>query len=191
MWQGGSAMNPIVGTFLKAQLLLVSTLELTLRLGRVVIVRFVQSLGALGAGASEASDLATAASAVSVLSGAVLESRAIVQNDWLDLMRFQCYGIAQMFGSEYAWGQTVRSLCLLTPDTIDGILTVVTVLVIEYPVVNCACKLDKGDVLGTVNDICLRRPMPVESTLWMLQVSRPPPPGRPPPWQSPATACGT
>jgi hypothetical protein len=81
-------MNPIVGTFLKAQLLLVSTLELTLRLGRVVIVRFVQSLGALGAGASEASDLATAASAVSVLSGAVLESRAIVQNDWLDLMRF-------------------------------------------------------------------------------------------------------
>jgi hypothetical protein len=184
-------MNPIVGTFLKAQLLLVSTLELTLRLGRVVIVRFVQSLGALGAGASEASDLATAASAVSVLSGAVLESRAIVQNDWLDLMRFQCYGIAQMFGSEYAWGQTVRSLCLLTPDTIDGILTVVTVLVIEYPVVNCACKLDEGDVLGTVNDICLRRPMPVESTLWMLQVSRPPPPGRPPPWQSPATACGT
>ncbi len=40
-----------------------------------------------------------------------------------------------------------------------------------YPVVNCACKLDEGDVLGTVNDICLRRPMPVESTLWMLQVS--------------------
>ena len=91
-------MNPIVGTFLKAQLLLVSTLELTLRLGRVVIVRFVQSLGALGAGASEASDLATAASAVSVLSGAVLESRAIVQNDWLDLMRFQCYGIFNVTG---------------------------------------------------------------------------------------------
>ena len=57
-----------------------------------------------------------------------------------------CYGFSQMVGSERAWGQALRHMCLLLPDTLEGLMTVGTVLVLEYPVVACACKLGEGDV---------------------------------------------
>ena len=160
--QGGNAMNPLVGMFIKAQLSLVSTLELTLRLGRVVLVRLVQTVGAAARGR---------ASAGALISSALLESRAIVDNDWLDQMRFQCYGLAQMLGSRYAWGQAVRHLCLLAPDTLEGAMTVGTVLVLEYPLVSCACKLGEGEALGRVSEICMSRPLPVESSQWLLELN--------------------
>jgi hypothetical protein len=141
---------------------MVSTLEMTLRLGRMVLVRLVQTIGA----ASRDNE----PSALSLVTSALLESRAIVQNDWLDLMCFQCYGLVQAMGSTHPWGQAVRNLCLLSPDTLEGLMTVSTVLALEYPMVACACKLSEGDILGSIEDMCIRRPLPVESTQWMLQL---------------------
>jgi hypothetical protein len=82
-------------------------------------------------------------------------------------MRFQCYGLATQ-----AWGHALQHACLLFPDMLEGVLTVITVLTLEYPTVACACKLGDGDVLGqgaldTVRSICLLRPLPIEETQWL------------------------
>ena len=135
---------------------------MTLRLGRVVLLRLVQTIGAAARDNEP--------SALSLVTLAVLESREIVQSSWLDLMRFQCYGLVQAMGSTQPWGQAVRNLCLLAPDTFEGLMTVSTVLLLEYPMVSCACKLSEGDILGSIEDMCIRRPLPVESTQWMIQL---------------------
>jgi len=162
----GVLMPSIVRAFMAAQLQLVSTFALVLRLGRVVALRLLQTIGAAADGRQ--------AAAVSVVSAALVESRSIVENEYLDLMRFQCYGFSQMVGSERAWGQALRHMCLLLPDTLEGLMTVGTVLVLEYPVVACACKLGEGDAVGTAQDtvaaICLQRPMPAESVQWLLHL---------------------
>ena len=157
-----TTMNPIVGMFIKTQLSMASTLEMTLRLGHVVLLRLVQTIGAAARDNEP--------SALSLVTLAVLESREIVQSSWLDLMRFQCYGLVQAMGSTQPWGQAVRNLCLLAPDTFEGLMTVSTVLLLEYPMVSCACKLSEGDILGSIEDMCIRRPLPVESTQWMIQL---------------------
>ena len=162
----GVLMPAIVRAFMAAQLQLVSTFGLVLRLGRVVALRLLQTIGAAADGRQ--------AAAVSIVSAALVESRSIVENEYLDLMRFQCYGFSQMVGSERAWGQALRHMCLLLPDTLEGLMTVGSVLVLEYPVVACACKLGEGDAVGTAEDtvvkICLQRPMPAESVQWLLHM---------------------
>lgn len=162
--KAGVVMPSIVRAFMAAQLQLVSVLSLTLRLSRVVLLRLIQSIGVAADGRQSA--------ATSIVSAALLESRSIVQNDFLGVMRFQCYGFAQIAGSEYSWGQALRHMCLLLPDTLEGVVTVVSVLVLDYPVVACACKLGDGDALQSpaeaVVSICLQRPMPAESLHWLL-----------------------
>ena len=165
----GVAMPAVVRAFMAAQLQLVSVFNLVLRLGRVVCLRLLQTVGAAAVGRQ--------ASAVSTVSAALVESRAIVENEYLDVMRFQCYGFAQMVGSDRAWGQALRHMCLLLPDTLEGVMTVGTVLAMEYPVVSCACRLGEGEALagsGNAPDavvaLCLQRPLPAESVEWLLRV---------------------
>ncbi len=96
----GVLMPAVVRAFMAAQLQLVSIFALVLRLGRLIALRLLQTIGA-------AADSRQAA-AVSIVSVAMVESRSIVENEYLDLMRFQCYGFSQMVGSEGAWGQAVK-----------------------------------------------------------------------------------
>ena len=97
-------------------------------------------------------------------------------------MRFQCYGLAQVVGATQAWGQALQHGCLLFPDTLEGVLTVIIVLTLEYPTVACACKLADGDLvdlgggntenaLETVRSICLLRPLPIEETQWLTAIA--------------------
>ncbi len=163
----GVVMPAIVRAFIAAQLQLVSVFNLVMRIGRVVLLRLLQTVGAAADGRH--------AAATSIVSSALLESRSIVENDYLGVMHFQCYGFAQMAGSERAWGQALRHMCLLLPDTLEGLLTVSAVLVLEYPVVSCACKLAEGDKLlsphETIVTLCLQRPMPADSRQWLLSVN--------------------
>jgi hypothetical protein len=162
----GLAMPAFVRAFMQAQLALTSVFSLVLRVGRVVILRLLQTIGAAIDGEQAASS--------SIVSAALLESRAIIADDWLAVMRFQCYGFAQMVGSDKEWGLALRHTCLLLPDTLEGLMTTATVLALEYPVVACACKLGEGDALDTPLDtvvvFCLQRPMPMESQQWLLHV---------------------
>jgi hypothetical protein len=56
------------------------------------------------------------------------------------------------------------------------VLTVVTVLTLDYPTVSCACKLGEADTLGesalnAVTRICLLRPLPLEETQWLTALA--------------------
>ena len=155
--QGSKRLPMVVTAFMRIQTGMVGSLALVLRLGRILIVRLLQA----GAGSPAA-----------VGSSAFLESTSVVRNDFLNTMRFQCYGLAQVVGATQAWGRALQHACLLFPDTLEGVLTVITVLTLEYPTVACACKLGDGDVVGdgaldTLTSICLLRPLPIEETQWL------------------------
>jgi hypothetical protein len=146
---------------MRAQASMVGSLSLVLRLGRTTILRLLQA----GADAPAA-----------VGAAALLESVSIVEDDFLNVMRFQCYGLAQMVGATHAWGHALQHACLLFPDTLEGVLTVVTVLTLDFPTVSCACKLGEGDTLGgsaldAVTRICLLRPLPIEETQWLTALA--------------------
>jgi hypothetical protein len=132
--QGSKRLPMIVTAFMRIQTGMVGSLALVLRLGRILIVRLLQ------AGAGSPADVGASA---------FLESTSIVRNDFLNTMRFQCYGLAQVVGATQAWGHALQHACLLFPDTLEGVLTVVTVLTLEYPTVACACKVGDGDVAMT------------------------------------------
>jgi hypothetical protein len=163
--QQGMRLPAFVSAFVRAQAGMVGSLSLVMRMGRVVLLRVLQAGGA---------------SPAAVASSALLESQSIVKADLLDTMRFQCYGLAQMVGADRAWGQALRHLCLLFPDTLEGVMTVVTVLVLDYPTVSCACKLSDGEMRGGAGDtvldavtrICLLRPLPVEEMQWLVALAR-------------------
>jgi hypothetical protein len=158
----GSPRLPLfVTVFMRAQASMVGSLSLVLRLGRTTILRLLQ---------------AGAESPAAVGAAALLESVSIVQNDFLNVMRFQCYGLAQIVGATQAWGHALQHACLLFPDTLEGVLTVVTVLTLDYPTVSCACKLGEADTLGesalnAVTRICLLRPLPLEETQWLTALA--------------------
>jgi hypothetical protein len=159
--QGSVRLPLFVSTFMRAQASMVGCLSLVLRLGRTMILRLLQA----GADAPAA-----------VASAALLESVSIVEDDFLNVMRFQCYGLAQIVGATKAWGHALQHACLLFPDSLEGVLTVVTVLTLDYPTVACACKLGDGDTLGenaldAVKRICLLRPLPIEETQWLTALA--------------------
>ena len=160
----GVVLPAMVRAFMAAQLQLVSTFALVLRLSRVIMLRMLQALYNVADGPRVAASV----------SAALVESRPIIENEYLNIMRFQCYGFAQMVGSDKAWGQALRHMCLLLPDTLEGVMHVGTVLSMEYPVVACACKLTEGEARGTLEDtvtaLCLQRPLPAESVQWLLHL---------------------
>ncbi len=143
----------MVRAFMAAQLQLVSTFALVLRLSRVIMLRMLQALYNVADGTRVAASV----------SAALVESRPIIENNYLNIMSFQCYGFTQMVGSDKAWGQALRHMCLLLPDTLEGVMHVGTVLSMEYPVVACACKLTEGEARGTLEDtvtaLFLQRPL--------------------------------
>jgi hypothetical protein len=149
-----------VSVFARSQMGMVGTLSVTLRLFRVTVLRVMES----GAG-----------NAASAAGSAFMESQSIVKADLLDTIRSQCYGMSQVVGATQVWGRALRHLCLLLPDTLEGVLTVVSVLVLDYPTVSCACKLSDRDMnngmdasaLDAVTRICLMRPLPIEETQWL------------------------
>jgi hypothetical protein len=159
--RGSTRLPMFVTAFMSVQTTMVGSLALVLRLGRTLIVRVLEA----GAGSPAA-----------VGSSAFLESVSIVRNDLLNTMRFQCFGLTQVVGATQAWGQALQHGCLLFPDTLEGVLTVIIVLTLEYPTVACACKLADGDMVGqnaldTVRSICLLRPLPIEETQWLTAMA--------------------
>ncbi len=82
----GVVMPAVVCAFIAAQLQLVSVFNVVLRLGHVILLRLMQTVGTAADGRQTA--------ATSIVSTALLESRAIVENDYLGTLRFQCFGFS-------------------------------------------------------------------------------------------------
>jgi len=66
---------------------------------------------------------------------------------WLDAMRTQCDGLAQVIGSTNPVAQLVKQACLLGPEGLEGMLAVLVVLVVDYPAMDCVCKLPEGQTV--------------------------------------------
>jgi hypothetical protein len=92
--QQGMRLPQFVSVFARSQAAMVGSLSLVLRVGRVVLLRVLQS-GVDGT--------------ASIASSALLESQSIVKTDLLDTMRIQCYGLAQMVGATQPWGQSTAA----------------------------------------------------------------------------------
>jgi len=159
--KGMPRLPTFVTIFMRVQATMVGSLSMILRLTRTTVLRLLQA----GAQAPAA-----------VGASALLESTTIVENDFLNVMRFQCYGLAQIVGASEAWGHALQHACLMFPDTLEGVLTVITVLTLDYPTVSCACKLGDSDTLGesalsAVKRICLLRPLPLEEKQWITALA--------------------
>lgn len=159
------ALPAVVRIFMRAQLVLVSDFNIILRVGRIAVMRLVD----VGSDILSGNDLKV----TSVLSTALLEAKPIVKADWLDVMRFQCHGLAQMVGTEYSWGQALRHACYLLPDTIEGIYTTVEVLVLDYSTATCVCQLSQGVTMKArvenIQTFCLSKALPLETQHWVQQ----------------------
>ena len=66
---------------------------------------------------------------------------------WLDAMRTQCDGLAQVIGSSNPVAKLVKQACLLGLEGLEGILAVLVVLVVDYPIMHCVCKLPEGQAV--------------------------------------------
>jgi len=87
-----------------------------------------------------------------VFTTSVAESADEIERSYLDNLRVMCDGAAQILGTGNALALTVRHACLLVPDTIKGMLVMFTVLVSDYDVMDCVCRMPEEQVRVSVID---------------------------------------
>lgn len=159
------ALPAIVRIFMRAQIILVSDFNIILRVGRIFVMRIIDVTSTL----LSADDFKVTSSLTTTL----LEVKPIVKMDWLDVMRFQCHGLAQMVGIQYPWGQALKHTCYLLPDTLEGLYTATEVFILDYPTTTCTCQTTQGGTIAktteTVISLCLQKPLPLETQNWIQQ----------------------
>jgi len=168
-YQSMPVMPALMLGLINMQLQMVGQLSMILTVGRRVLLQLALVSN---------DDRATRAVVHSAVTTALLDAQPDIRALWLDTMRFQCYGLAQLAGGDFAWAETLKQTCLVLPDTLDGVLQVVHVLVGEYPVVTCVCKAAQGEaqytsggVMDYVGQKCLQHYMPLEWQQWVLEMA--------------------
>ena len=134
---GGFSLPGAVRLFARAQIGMVSQAELVLRLGRAMVIRLLEALGALSSGLSSAQTLASLGS---VASSTLVDARTIIESSFLDVMRSQCHGLGLAGGWEGPIVQALFQACMVLPDTLEGCFSAFAVFVSEYPATACVCK---------------------------------------------------
>ena len=95
------------------------------------------------------------------------KSQNDLRNGWLDNMRVQCDGLAQIVGSTNPWARVLKHACLLGPYAIDGFVQAFLALTVSYLVMHCVCKLPEGvEQLRVIEDVCLRSAIPIALAAW-------------------------
>ena len=136
----------------------------TMRAGRRMVLRIMQK----GAFASVVA---------AVVYDAGPESRGV-----LDAVRLQCHALSAIARGGTLAGRTptenalsgfIRHACLLGPDALEGVHTVVSVLVSEYPAMTCLCAQDEGRIYTAFSEdaqTCLLKGIPLALKRWSLQL---------------------
>ena len=183
-------MSAVVGTIRQATNRLRSATGLVLRSIRQVIITAIINSGrrrpvqaALNAASAEgyASNL-QGSNPKFVLRDAVLKSvaelRPIVRSTFTDGLLWQCHGLGQIVGLDTVVGKALRQSCSINADLIESFLTVVEVMFVDYPLVNCLCKFDETERTmtgspGNIDNVgarCLPRLATTELHAWALDL---------------------
>lgn len=108
-------------------------------------------------------------SASSLVTTTLFESQRDVRRHLLDNIRVQCHGLGEIVGQN-SMGNALREICLMVPEAFEGILRVLLVLGIDYPLMDCVCKntqeLDQTDII--VQD-CLEQHFPLIGRVFMFE----------------------
>lgn len=132
--------------------------KLNLMLMRRILIRLLR-----------ASDIVDAI--VGILLAAIYESKKDF-DDFFSAMRMQCQGLSEVIGNTNPFAKLIRHACHLSPTSMEFVLTIIRVILVEYSVMSCVCKLSTADRLGAqtgvLQNICLKRFSPASQQAWML-----------------------
>ena len=119
--------------------------------------------------ASKVATTAAAISATSLISTVMFENQRDIKRFLTDAMRVQCHGLGEMLGHN-AKGNALREMCLMMPEALDGILQVILVLSIDYPLMDCVCKQTReNEQTEIIVQDCLQKLYPQLSRVFMLE----------------------
>jgi len=103
-----------------------------------------------------------------LITSTLYESQVEIRHGWLDNVRAQCDGLAQILSRTNPWARLVKHACLLGPDGVDGFVQVLLTLTVEYPIMHCVCKLgERGNTVAVVEEVCLQGAIPIAYSAWM------------------------
>jgi len=110
-----------------------------------------------------------------VLVTTVAESTEEIERSYLDNLRVMCDGASQILGTNNALALTVRHACLLVPDVLQSMQTLLVVLSVDYAVMDCVCRTPEEHVRSLVIDNdCVGQMIPGYWRAWVLERRRAP-----------------
>jgi hypothetical protein len=107
---------------------------------------------------------------VSTVIVSLYESENEISRGLFDNMRTVCDASGQVFGRTNAWGQSVRHSCMLAPDAMEGLIRVILIFSVDYPLMSCVCKESVGYPLEEIlNEVCLPAILPMSAKAYVMQ----------------------
>jgi len=101
------------------------------------------------------------------------ESQGDMRRGAFDPMRYVCDGFGQVMGRTSAMGQFVRHSCMLGPDSMESFMTVLFIITLEYPVMDCVCKQVGGlETEEAIEKICMPQGMSMKQKSFVMQSAR-------------------
>ena len=108
-------------------------------------------------------------SASSLVTTTLFESQRDVRRHLLDPIRVQCHGLGEIVGRN-SMGNALRETCLMVPEAFEGILRVLLVLGIDYPLMDCVCKqTQEADQTDVIVESCLEQLYPLIGRVFMFE----------------------
>ena len=93
-----------------------------------------------------------------------------IDRSFLDNVRVMCDGAAQIAGTDTSLALSIKHSCLLFPDLLKAVLTFLTVIFMDYSVMNCVCNQVAEQVrIDAINQQCMQDMTPNYWRVWMMQ----------------------
>jgi len=113
---------------------------------------------------------ATSLSAVSFVTTTLFESERDLRRYLIDILRIQCHGLGEMVGHDNVLGHAVRDACLLVPEALQGVVNLLLVLGVDYPLMDCVCKQSREfEAQDIVVHACLEKLLPSISRVFVME----------------------
>ena len=159
---GSAGKTNLVNMFTSAFSSTVSWSKVTLRISRKIALKLLRRARKAGK-ASGVDDLAR------VMLVAAYDSENDMKRGLFTSMRVVCDSAGQVLGRTTPWGQFVRHSCMIWPDSLQAVMTVIFVLTVDYPVMDCVCKQPNGfNAAEILESVCLPRIMPMAAKAFVL-----------------------